>query len=283
MRTSFSKRLIASGLVAAIGVNLVATSPAVAGPDRDKNFGRQGSDRDSGRGKGNDRGRDNGRDGGRDGGRRDWSDNRNNGGDRGGNRGDHRKPAVRVVQKPVVVQREVVRYKPAVKVVNKPVVVHREVRRAPAVRVDYRPQRVHYGPPVRHVVVVPERRRYRNVWVVRNYGHRYHGYGHHRHDNDAYPWLAFTALSVALIAVLSESQQRTYEDAQIRAASAPIGENIVWNNAGAYGSVTPVREGTSSAGRYCREFQQTVTIGGRTEQAYGTACMQPDGAWEVVS
>jgi hypothetical protein len=279
MRTSFSKRLIASGLVAAIGVNLVATSPAVAGPDRDKNFGRpdsgRGSDRDNGRGKGNDRGRDNGRDGGR----RDWSDNRNNGGDRG----DHRKPAVKVVSKPVVVQREVVRYKPAVKVVNKPVVVHREVRRAPAVRVDYRPQRVHYGPPVRHVVVVPERRRYRNVWVVRNYGHRYHGYGHHRHDNDAYPWLAFTALSVALIGVLSETQQRTYEDAQIRAASAPIGENIVWNNAGAYGSVTPVREGTSSAGRYCREFQQTVTIGGRTEQAYGTACMQPDGAWEVVS
>jgi triosephosphate isomerase len=37
------------------------------------------------------------------------------------------------------------------------------------------------------------------------------------------------------------------------------------------------------AGRYCREFQQTVTIGGRTEQAYGTACMQPDGAWEVIS
>jgi hypothetical protein len=272
MRTSFSKRLIASGLVAAIGMNLVAINPAFADPDRGKSFGRDNG-RDNGRGKGNDRGRDNDRDNRRD---RDRSDNRRD-------RGDHRKPAVKVVSKPVVVQREVVRYKPAVKVVNRPVVVHREVRRAPAVRVDYRPQHVHYGPPVRHVVVVPERRRYRNVWVVRNYGHRYHGYGHHRHDNDAYPWLAFTALSVALIAVLSESQQRTYEDAQIRAASAPIGENIVWNNAGAYGSVTPVREGTSSAGRYCREFQQTVTIGGRTEQAYGTACMQPDGAWEVIS
>lgn len=44
-----------------------------------------------------------------------------------------------------------------------------------------------------------------------------------------------------------------------------------------------LRDGTSVAGRYCREFQQTVMIGGRSESAYGTACLQPDGAWEVVS
>ena len=35
-------------------------------------------------------------------------------------------------------------------------------------------------------------------------------------------------------------------------------------------------------GRYCREFQQTVTIGGRTAEAYGTACRQPDGSWKIV-
>jgi hypothetical protein len=33
---------------------------------------------------------------------------------------------------------------------------------------------------------------------------------------------------------------------------------------------------------YCREFTQSVTIGGRVEHGYGTACMQPDGAWEIV-
>jgi surface antigen len=44
-----------------------------------------------------------------------------------------------------------------------------------------------------------------------------------------------------------------------------------------------VREGTSESGKYCREFQQTVTIGGKTEQAYGTACRQPDGSWQIVS
>jgi len=43
-----------------------------------------------------------------------------------------------------------------------------------------------------------------------------------------------------------------------------------------------VREDTSSTERYCSEFQQTVTIGGETEEAFGTACQQADGGWEIV-
>lgn len=35
-------------------------------------------------------------------------------------------------------------------------------------------------------------------------------------------------------------------------------------------------------GRYCREYQAPVTVGNRTQGSYGTACMQPDGSWEVV-
>lgn len=75
--------------------------------------------------------------------------------------------------------------------------------------------------------------------------------------------------------------ERAYEQAQ----NAPIGQPITWNNPdnGHYGSVTPVREGThDQSGEYCREFQQTVTIGGRPEDAYGVACRQPDGAWRIV-
>ncbi len=51
---------------------------------------------------------------------------------------------------------------------------------------------------------------------------------------------------------------------------------------GNYGTVTPIRDGSTSSGQYCREYQQTVTVGGRTQQAYGTACRQPDGQWKVV-
>jgi hypothetical protein len=34
---------------------------------------------------------------------------------------------------------------------------------------------------------------------------------------------------------------------------------------------------------YCREFTQTFTISGETEKGYGTACLQPDGSWKIVS
>ena len=32
---------------------------------------------------------------------------------------------------------------------------------------------------------------------------------------------------------------------------------------------------------YCREFQKQIIIDGRTEQAYGVACRQPDGIWKL--
>ncbi len=74
------------------------------------------------------------------------------------------------------------------------------------------------------------------------------------------------------------------QQANSTAHSAPIGETVSWNNpdSGHYGTVTPTRDGYSSSGRYCREYQQTVYVGGKQESAYGTACQQPDGSWEIV-
>lgn len=84
---------------------------------------------------------------------------------------------------------------------------------------------------------------------------------------------------------LDNADRAAARQAQYRAYSAPIGETVSWNNpqSGHYGSYTPVRDGYSSSGRYCREYQQTITVGGRREDAYGTACQQPDGSWEIVS
>ncbi len=135
---------------------------------------------------------------------------------------------------------------------------------------------------VKKVVIVEPRRRYRDVWVHRRYGHRYHGYGHHHDDHHAYQWLAFTAITLGVLDYMSVTQQRAHESAQITATSAPIGQSIRWNDNGLQGSVTATREGTSSSGRYCREFRQAVTIGGKVEESYGTACRQPDGAWEIM-
>ena len=47
------------------------------------------------------------------------------------------------------------------------------------------------------------------------------------------------------------------------------------------GTVTPTRTVRVESGGPCREFQQTVTIDGRSERAYGTACRQADGSWKI--
>jgi surface antigen len=82
---------------------------------------------------------------------------------------------------------------------------------------------------------------------------------------------------------LDRADQAYMGQAESRAHTAAIGETISWNNpqSGHYGTYTPVRDGTSSAGRYCREYQQTVYVGGQKQSAYGTACQQPDGTWQV--
>jgi len=39
----------------------------------------------------------------------------------------------------------------------------------------------------------------------------------------------------------------------------------------------------TSDGRYCREYQAQVIVGGVPQPSYGTACQQPDGSWRVVN
>jgi surface antigen len=83
---------------------------------------------------------------------------------------------------------------------------------------------------------------------------------------------------------MDEMDRMRANEAVVKSHSAPLGEQVTWNNpeSGHYGSVTPTRDGTSNSGNYCREFHETVTIGGKTEQAYGIACRQPDGSWRIV-
>ena len=63
-----------------------------------------------------------------------------------------------------------------------------------------------------------------------------------------------------------------------------VGQSSTWRNpdSGNYGTVTPTRTYDSASGDYCREYNQTITVGGKTEKAYGTACRQPDGSWKVT-
>ncbi len=73
--------------------------------------------------------------------------------------------------------------------------------------------------------------------------------------------------------------------AEEQAYTAPIGKEISWRNpeSGNYGYVTPVREGTSGGGDYCREYKQTIVVDGQAQTAYGTACKEADGTWTLVN
>lgn len=65
---------------------------------------------------------------------------------------------------------------------------------------------------------------------------------------------------------------------------APSGQTLAWQNpdTGHRGTVTPVNVYENAQGEYCREYSQTITVGGQTENAYGKACRQPDGTWRIV-
>ena len=78
-------------------------------------------------------------------------------------------------------------------------------------------------------------------------------------------------------AAMERSTQRALE-------TAPSGQTVAWRNpdSGNSGTITPEPAVQRASGEFCREYQQTITVAGRSEQAYGTACRQPDGSWKIV-
>src|SRR5262245_27946049 len=86
--------------------------------------------------------------------------------------------------------------------------------------------------------------------------------------------------------VLDQRSQRLQAETVFRTLeTAPSGTVTTWANPdnGTQGAVSPVRTYRNPAGDYCREFEQTVTIGGQPQRSYGTACRQPDGTWRMVN
>jgi surface antigen len=106
--------------------------------------------------------------------------------------------------------------------------------------------------------------------------------------------LAMTAVGTLVGAFIGAEAGRSLDKADRLYASRaehdaleyiPTGGQATWQNpdSGNYGSVEPVRTYQSAAGAYCREYYHTVYVGGERQQAYGTACRQADGSWQVVN
>jgi surface antigen len=67
--------------------------------------------------------------------------------------------------------------------------------------------------------------------------------------------------------------------------STPSGQTTIWRNPtnGHWGTLTPTRTYQDAGGRYCREYRQTVTLGGQEHQGNGSACREPDAIWHIMS
>ncbi len=125
------------------------------------------------------------------------------------------------------------------------------------------------------------------------------GYGHRHHDDDG----AGTAIAVGvgIIGLVAIASALSNQHKQERIEHYPAGTNSGnggWYNPDTDSGRSAQNYPTPSGPRYAnndrfsdgnsfdpsscrqtREYQTKVTIGGRTENAYGTACLQADGTW----
>jgi len=86
------------------------------------------------------------------------------------------------------------------------------------------------------------------------------------------------SLDIADKAAMERSTQQALE-------TAPSGQTVAWRNpdSGNSGTITPETAVQRAPGEFCREYQQTITVAGKSEKAFGTACRQPDGSWKIVN
>lgn len=106
------------------------------------------------------------------------------------------------------------------------------------------------------------------------------------HTIDVVAGAAAGALLGGVVGNLLDQRDRKIaaETAQRSLESSPTGYTSSWDNpdSGHAGSFTPTNTYQRADGTYCREYTQEVVVGGEKHQAYGTACRQADGTWQIV-
>lgn len=85
------------------------------------------------------------------------------------------------------------------------------------------------------------------------------------------------SLDNADLAAYNATSQKALENAD-------PGQTLPWRNqqSGNYGYITPSNYYQTPSGQYCREYSQTIVVGGQKQEGFGKACRQPDGTWKIV-
>ncbi len=81
---------------------------------------------------------------------------------------------------------------------------------------------------------------------------------------------------------LDEEDRQAMQQATLQSIQNNQSTNWSSNhNQGVSGTITPTKSYNSANG-YCRNYQQTVKIDGKSQKAHGTACRGEDGQWRII-
>jgi hypothetical protein len=108
----------------------------------------------------------------------------------------------------------------------------------------------------------------------RHHGHHHGWHGHHGHWQGGHHRRHWHGSSARIVIWQPAPVYRAYPTPVY--VPAPVVHEPVIN-------AVPLRNFQDASGRYCREYQRMADIGGVPQQIYGTACMMPDGSWQIVS
>lgn len=85
-------------------------------------------------------------------------------------------------------------------------------------------------------------------------------------------------------ALIKEKDKQAIAEARSSALERKIsGTEVSWTNpdSGNFGTMIPVKTWRTKTGRYCREFEESITIDGAVNVERGVACRTEDGKWKV--
>lgn len=111
------------------------------------------------------------------------------------------------------------------------------------------------------------------------------GHGHGRLVAVAVGTLAGALIGQSIGQSLDQADRLAMQqNAQYALENTRTDQPTTWQNpdTGHSGTFIPTRTYQTAEGQYCREYTQTVRIAGEEQQAYGTACRQPDGTWKII-
>ncbi len=126
----------------------------------------------------------------------------------------------------------------------------------------------------------------RKVAAWHGHGHSYkykapkHGYAAPRYsrghdDHDLLPFLVIGAIGVGAAILASQSHAEPPRAQTVAYVPPPP---PAYRPAPGY-NWEPAPQGAAATCLMTREYQTQITVGGRLVDAYGQACLQPDGAW----